>query len=191
MIDWYIIEEFEGGLKTDGYVPKKHGKVIGNSGVTIGGGVDLGSRSASSLRDLHVSPEIVEILMPYLGLKGIAADRQVSAYPVRLSRGQARALTEAVKAGIVREVSGAYEKGSGRAWEQLPDRAQTVIASLAFNFGSQLWVEMKTTWGMIVANDWARLSRWLRQFPGKQPELDKRRKQEGIHLMPLYLQDHK
>lgn len=191
MIDWRVItDDFEGGIRTTAYVPVKNGKVIGKSGVTIGGGVDLGSRTPESLRNLGVPPELVELLAPYMGMQGDGAWRWVQAHPLRISLAHARLITELVKASVVAEVRAAYEKASEKCWDDLPDRAQTVIASLAFNFGSQLWVEMHTTWSFVVSNNWSGLSRWLRQFPGKNPELDLRRKKEGIYLMPLYVSEH-
>ncbi len=57
------------GFTTDGIVPKENGKVLGQSGVTVGNGVDLGSKTVQQLKELGVAQDIIDKLTPYLGKK--------------------------------------------------------------------------------------------------------------------------
>src|SRR6056300_1160432 len=77
-IDWDFIGVKEGKRILSGYVPKTKNM---KSGVTIATGFDLGQRNLSDLAGLP--QDIIDILTPYLGIKGanaaeIASDLNVS-----------------------------------------------------------------------------------------------------------------
>jgi hypothetical protein len=80
-IDWEFIVAEEGDWSI-GYVPNvknpKSGKI--NSGTTIVNGFDLGQQTKSSLLALHLSDNLTNKLMPYVGARGpeavMAAQRQ-------------------------------------------------------------------------------------------------------------------
>ena len=58
------------GFTADGYVPMgSDGNVQGQSGVTVGNGVDLGAQSAEKLRALGVDENTIKVLSPYFGKK--------------------------------------------------------------------------------------------------------------------------
>ena len=78
-IDFDFIGQQE-GVKSSMYVPKKNGQVLGDSGPTIGIGLDLGQRNVSDLKGL--SPELIEKLSPYTGMKGSEADAFVENNPL-------------------------------------------------------------------------------------------------------------
>ena len=64
------VDMSEGGVKTESYIPKfKSGKVIGQSGVTIGRGVDLGQHSAKELRKMGMTEDLMKVFEPFIGLK--------------------------------------------------------------------------------------------------------------------------
>ncbi len=50
------------------YLKNSYGKVLGNSGVTVATGFDLGQRKNADLAGLP--PELIKKLQPYLGVKG-------------------------------------------------------------------------------------------------------------------------
>ena len=61
----------EGQSKNVGYIPMDRQKnVIGNSGVTIGVGFDLGQHNKQQLVDMGFSNKMIKTLSPYLGKKG-------------------------------------------------------------------------------------------------------------------------
>ncbi len=77
------------GFTTSGYVPKKDGDVQGQSGVTVGNGVDLGAQSAEKLRALGVDEDTIKTLSPYFGKKKQDAIDALKAQPLSLSQQQA------------------------------------------------------------------------------------------------------
>ena len=91
-IDYPFIMGLE-GYSTTGYVPEKDGKPLGESGVTIASGFDLGKRSISSLEGL---PEgLVMRLAPYLGVRGEAAQNIASS--LKITSEEADMLNEVAK----------------------------------------------------------------------------------------------
>ena len=64
-INWSFVDQQEGSGVTIGYVPKTDND---KSGVTIGSGFDLGSKTEETLSRLNLSPDIINELKPYLGL---------------------------------------------------------------------------------------------------------------------------
>lgn len=89
--DRAFIEEKEGGLPTAGYVPQKpDGTIIGNSGITIGAGVDLGQQSETDLRAAGEPEPIIEKVRPYLGRKKEEAKRFLAEHPLTLCEEEAK-----------------------------------------------------------------------------------------------------
>lgn len=174
-----FISKEEGGQKTKAYRPKVDG-----SGVTVGTGVDLGNRTEYELKHLGLSADLVDKLKPYLGKKDKLADAILERKPLRLTKDEAQELDVAVKADIQKSVSKRLEK-SGVELTSLPPEAQTVVHSLAYNFGPALDTALPTIWKAIIANDWGRVQELLRSTKWKQPELKARRLREANLLNPL------
>jgi hypothetical protein len=66
-VDRKFLRQWEGQSKI-AYIPHhKDGRLMGNSGVTVGTGVDLGAQNGKSSKDAGVSPALIEKLSPYLG----------------------------------------------------------------------------------------------------------------------------
>ena len=126
MIDWTFIGREE-GERLNGYVPDQAGS---NSGVTIAGGVDLSAWNIGSLSGLPLS--LRTKLNPYLGLRGRAAVAYLAANPLTLTNFEADALDAFARAAEVDLLTGRYDRDGQVTFDELPDRAQTVIASVAF-----------------------------------------------------------
>ena len=65
------------------------GEPVGQSGVTIGAGLDLGQQSEADLRRMGLERELIDLFRPYLGKKRISAMQALAAahevgYPVLL-----------------------------------------------------------------------------------------------------------
>ena len=88
-IDFDFILEKE-GFKTQGYVPDPENS---KSGVTIASGFDLGARVLEDLKGLP--DNIVELLTPFLSLKG--ANAQDVASNLEVSKDQGKHLTFGIK----------------------------------------------------------------------------------------------
>jgi len=180
--DRSFIEEQEGGLQTQASVPADDGAALGDSGATIGIGIDLGQRDAAELRRLGVDEALIEKVKPFLGLQGEAAKRALEAQPLRLSEAEARALSNKVLNDIIRRVAANFNADSRFDFFALPPEAQTVIADVAIQFGPNLANPDEGTpdfWGFVIRGEWGKAIEELRNF-GDQ--FDDRRNDEARRL---------
>ena len=75
------------GFETSGYVPKdREGNILGQSGVTIASGFDLGQRNINDLKGLP--EELIAKLSDYVGLKGEAADNAAKKLNITKEEGE-------------------------------------------------------------------------------------------------------
>lgn len=86
----------EEGFTTKGYVPQNTatGAVIGQSGVTVGKGFDIGQ--LSSLKGFDIEPDLAKKIEPYLGLKGTAALKKLRQQPLKLTEDEAHKLSKVI-----------------------------------------------------------------------------------------------
>ena len=98
MIDQKFLNCHE-GFTLCGYVPidPKSGEVLGHSGVTVGAGVDFGSKSTAYFTSLSISPALVDKVEPYFGLEQDLAACAAIERPLRLTLAEANTLTDAVR----------------------------------------------------------------------------------------------
>lgn len=138
------LERFEGAGRRKGYVPMYRGEVIGNSGVTIGTGVDLGQHTQEALQSMGVPATLVGVLVPYLGLKRSAAVAKLRQLPLELSAEAVVALDKAVIGHFIQTTelrfNKAVQKVNARAGKELlfaarPKEVQAVAVSLAYQLG--------------------------------------------------------
>ncbi|AZC16204.1 MULTISPECIES: pesticin C-terminus-like muramidase [Pseudomonas] len=159
-IDFNFISEREGGARTKGYVPAiAHSK----SGVTIATGFDLGQRKLADLQALKLPADLVRRLSPYLFLTTVDAQAALDENPLTISPDEARLIDEAFKAPFIEQLAKKYAAASGRDFAQLPAPAQTVIASVAFQYGD-LASRTPNFWRQVIACDWAQAVANLRNF---------------------------
>ena len=185
LIDADFVECHE-GLTKCGYVPidPVNGEVLGQSGVTIGGGVDLGSKDRKFFDRIGVAKAVSDKLEPYLGLKKGAAAAKIIANPLSLTVEQARDLTTKVKNSIVSSVEARYKndrKTGSLAFRSLPRAMRTAIADVWFQFGPP--DAYPKFWGFVTKNDWKGAIKELENFYGnpsiQQPGDRKRRQNEA------------
>ena len=127
MIDWNFIASLE-GFSARGYVPEPEKS---QSGVTIGGGVDLGQLNEARLKSLNLPETTYVKLAPYLGFKGEPALRLLTQKPLVLTREEALDVTR----GLEEEFEEALRFMYGDTWDQLSGEMQTIVASVAFQYG--------------------------------------------------------
>ncbi|AIB37600.1 MULTISPECIES: pesticin C-terminus-like muramidase [Pseudomonas] len=155
-IDMAFIAQLEGGSATRGYVPDPENS---RSGVTIGTGFDLGQQ-----KDLTMLPkDLSDRLLPYLGLIGAEAVARLERLPLNVSAEDARRIDEAYKAPFIERLASDYSKAAGRPFDALPAPMQTVIASVAFQYGN-LASRTPKFWAQVVAADWNAAESNLRNF---------------------------
>lgn len=156
-IDWRFIGELE-GFRLTGYVPDVDGS---NSGVTVAAGVDLGQLTQDGLKTL--SPALAAKLQPYLGLTGHTAQARLDVSPLTLTAADCLELDEMVEAGEATLLRAEYLKDAKADFTTLPDAAQTVIASVTFQYGTP-WKRTPVFWGCAVRKDWHGMVRTLKNF---------------------------
>ena len=193
-INWRKIGELEGN-RLDGYVPAQHGVPLGHSGVTVGMGVDLGSMKEGSLDALDIAQTLKNKLRPYLGLQGAAAQKKLKTDALRLDQDEIDQLNAAVQRSQIDALRRKYDAAvgpDGIKFNDLPEPAQTVIASVKFQWGD-IWhhknPEVQRFWTAAVAQDWAVLHAVLRQWtPGAYRT---RRNAEADYLALLAARDER
>ncbi|MFV0384891.1 pesticin C-terminus-like muramidase [Paracoccus sp. (in: a-proteobacteria)] len=169
LINWELISGFEGGSQLDGYVPDPEGS---QSGVTIATGFDLGQRTRGDLEDLFGKDNpLVEKLAPYTGLRQQKAVNALEARSLTISAAEANEIDRAVKADALFRLETSYNNAIGPddpTFAELPEAAQTVIASVAFQYGD---LESRTPnfWNHAVNQDWPALIAELRDFGDSYP----------------------
>ncbi len=170
-IKWGFISDLEGGQRLNGYVPAIE---VSESGVTIATGVDLGQRSEASIEALAIPDDLKTKLKPYAGLKKQAAADFLAEHPLTISREDAEALDRAIKQGSVSEVRERYDRAVAASpnmpkFDDLSDEAQTVICSVAFQYGSNLERRTPRFWNACTEGRWNDLVGELRNFGDAYP----------------------
>jgi hypothetical protein len=144
MIDYTYIEtvlgRFEGKGINRGYIPCERGTwypggadkgaVLGQSGVTIGTGVDLGQQTERGF--IGLSAELLDKLRPYLGLKKQAAKEALIKCPLILSLEEVRQIDELIHKRYIDETAVMFGKP---VFEMTPKQVQAVAVSLHYQFG--------------------------------------------------------
>ena len=156
-----------------GYVPCKHrnfhagmdrgecGPVIGQSGVTIGAGLDLGQQRDSDLKRMGIPTHLLPVLRPYLGKRTEDAISQLMARPLMLSVAECEELNAAVHGDYIRRVAGLYDVATHHLpFADLPWQAQAVITSLYYQLGRTS--KYPITWGYLCHGDWGAAAHELR-----------------------------
>ncbi len=177
-IDWKFISEREGGRALKGYVPAVD---TSKSGVTIGTGVDLGQRSESEIDALDIPPALKSRLKPYAGKTKNNAVAALQQHPLIVTDAEAEALDKAVKGPIVARLTAAYDAaaaaaGAALGFAALPAGAQTAIASVAFQYGTDLARRTPNFWKAATRQDWPVVIAELEDFGDSYPT---RRKAEA------------
>ena len=170
-IRWEFISQLEGGQQLKGYVPAVEES---KSGVTIATGVDLGQRSEDSINALAISRQLKTKLRPYVGLKKQDAVNFLAQHPLTISKEEADALDRASKEGSVSEVRDRYDRAiannpTAPKFNDLSEEAQTVICSVAFQYGSNLETRTPRFWRACTERRWRDVLSELRAFGDDYP----------------------
>jgi hypothetical protein len=175
MIDFNFISRLEGGRHTRGYVPNPE---TSRSGVTVGTGVDLGQMGDQDLDQLDLPDDLKEKLRPYLGKIKYEAVDFLNQNPLVLTAEAAESLDTEVKTRFIRGLVRQFDETADVSFEDLPDGVQTVIASVAFQYGS-LQKRTPNFWRQITSGDWQGAYRNLQNFGD---DYGTRRKKEAVLL---------
>ena len=184
-VDIEYINKEEGDNVLDGYTlpPEQFSK----SGVTVATGVDLGARNLNDLKGLD--SKIIEKLKPYLGLKGKNAKKQLDLIPLKLSEKESNTLNKFIQKKILTKLKTKWNNDSKIKFNKLSTEQATVLASVAFQYGSSF----KRTDGtqmnfykLALNNDWQGVYDELMDFKDKSESVNKRHKR-AAKILKKYL----
>jgi len=186
MIDFSFIQELEGNL-TVGYVPDPENSI---SGVTVGCGFDLGCRSKSELIEAF-NTELASKLTVYAGLKKMDAVSALQEKPLRLSEEETASINAYAKEQAVSRLNKAWEQSSDTkySFDYLPSEIQTVIASVAFQYGDlarrtpRFWFQVTNDLWLDVLDNLKNFGDRYRTRRGKEADLLRSYLQESLRLI--------
>ena len=178
-----------------GYVPinSSTGQVLGQSGVTVGSGVDLGTKTSDMLISIGVPRTIAHKLDPYYGLKANEAACAAIERPLTLSCSEAESLTEKVQNDgvMITQVQQRYDQEkapNSTLFDDLPRGVRTAIVDIWFQFGPP--EAYSTFWGYVKSNDWGNAIAELRDFYGPEANPsngDRRRRNDDADILEAAL----
>ncbi|MEW9680893.1 pesticin C-terminus-like muramidase [Pseudomonas sp. TE50-2] len=177
LFDRDFLSDKEGGLQTSGYVPMVAGKPAGTSGVTLGTGVDLGSKTSDSLLADGVPPSLVAILGEYTGLRGQQAVSKLKNKPLTITETQAKELSDVYFDKLSSAVERRFNNAAGAdKFRNISYNTRTAIIDLSFQYSDNLPARTPKAWQMMLDGNWTGLIQELNNFGDAYPS---RRKSEA------------
>lgn len=189
-IDYSFIrkQELAGGkMITKATVPAANDS---DSGVTIGVGVDLGSKDRAYFEKLGVDSKVIDRLEPYFKLKGKPAKDFLNKNPLTLPEDVLEDISLRVKKDETEKVIKAFEASTsklpkdhpskGMRFSQLPKEIQTVVASNYYQYGKKL--EGYNFWKQLLDQDWSALYKNLSDFKDRSEGVNARKKREAEYM---------
>lgn len=173
-VNFGFISGLEGGPVLRGYVPDPKNS---NSGVTIATGFDLGQRSASELHRL-LPYFLAQKLSVYCGFKKLDAVSVLNQLPLTITAAEAEEIDLSVKHQMLTKLVQRYNRAAKVAFDGLPEPMQTVIASVAFQYGD-LSKRCPKFWRAATQADSDAMALELRDFGDRYPS---RRHREANYL---------
>jgi hypothetical protein len=178
-IDWEFIGQLEGQSVLTGYVPMDKNGVLGESGVTVATGVDLGQINKREFGYFILTAELVSKLQFYIGLKGKEAVEALATTPLTLTKEESDMLDNEDRSPLLETLCNMWYMATGEYLWDLPSTAQTVIASVAFQYGPGLRRTCPRFWSACIQQNWEKTIEELRNFEDKYPT---RRGKEADYL---------
>lgn len=162
-IDFKFISELEGNSLT-GYVPDPDNS---QSGVTIASGFDLGGRDEIEIRGTFKSP-LADKLASYCGLKRQDAVDCLASNPLIVTEQEAQSINEYAHKQAEHKLKRAWSHDSDLPFDDLSDECQTVVASVAFQYGD-LASQTPNFWSQACNLRWFAAVKNLRNFGDDYP----------------------
>ncbi|MBS0425485.1 MAG: peptidase [Proteobacteria bacterium] len=179
-IDYKFLSDLEGGCETVGDVPAAQ---VSKSGVTIATGFDLGQRSEADLNKIGLPVSLVIKLKPYLGKKAQEAANYLKTSPLKITLEEGKSIDKAVKSEHVSSLKTKYfaspHNTAKKDFFALPAEAQTVIASVSFQYSINLEMATPKFWKAAASQDWKEAVKIMVNFGDAYPT---RRKKEAALL---------
>lgn len=163
-----VLKQFEGNEYT-AYVPP-----VGQSGVTIGIGVDLGHMNFAPRIESNI---LRERIAPYYGKFREDAEKELKSRPLSLRKEEVDYLSMLAIEIHLDELKRLYTKASLHPFGLLTDNQKAVMMSVKYQYGD---IRKRTPkfWGFCVARDWRGAYNELMNFGDKYPT--RRRREAGM-----------
>lgn len=162
-IDWDFIRKLE-GFELKGYIPKDRDKNNKTpSGVTVACGFDLGQHNSNDLLQMQLKGDLVLKLALYTGITGDKAAKVLKEHPLILTKDEGVEVDNAVKRLHQDRVIDEYNANSELNFTSLPRACQTVIMSVAFQYGS-LKKKTPNFFKSVTEGDWQKAYNQLMNF---------------------------
>ena len=179
MIDFTFIAALEGSTK-EGCVPDAQNSM---SGVTIGCGFDIGQRSEQEIRATF-EQALADKLVIYSGLKKESAVNKLTDVPLKISSEEEAIINSACHAEAERRLKRDWANSDAVvSFESLATACQTVIASVAFQYG-HLATKTPNFWRQVTQLDWHAALDNLRNFGDRYPT----RRNKEADLLASYIE---
>lgn len=152
-VDWEFIASLEGKAISKGYVPGKPW-LHNTSGVTIASGFDLGTKNEIELKKMGISSGIIEKVKPYFGKQKQIAQDFLDQNLLSLSSEEVSEIDDKNHAYEINQMQKIYDSVSSVPFKDIPSQAQTVIMSLAHQYGLKGLTET-SVWPLLTAQKWS------------------------------------
>ena len=163
-IDFDFIHQLE-GFSYKGYVPAPE---TSKSGVTVAAGFDIGQCSAQEITS-NFTQELADKLLPYVGKIKQEACAALEHIPLTITDDDAKQITDFTTGTAVARLNNEWNNSaSSLEFDQLATQCATVIASVAFQYGS-LPKRTPNFWYQVTEGHWHDALANLRNFGDKYP----------------------
>ena len=163
-VDWEFIGLSEGdGTKAS--VPNNNGRAIGNSGVTVAHGFDLGAQDLHELELYGIPPDLIAKFKPYLGVRRQEAIDLLHKMPLTITEAEQTLVDLKVRTRAYRDTAANFNKSAtgGVKFEDLPEEAKTVLVDLWFQYPHPA-KSIPKFWGHATSGRWQDAHRELNDF---------------------------
>ena len=163
-IDWGFIAEQEGAAVRQFYVPNDPD--AGNeSGVTIASGFDIGQHNVREINNIFAGhTNIINILTPFADTTGQEARNLLTRVrPAALDNDTVREIDDINNTHRAAELEQTFNGASELEFNELPEQHQTVIASVAFQYGIN-GIQTHNFWGQVTRGQWTEAIANLRNY---------------------------
>lgn len=156
------------GFELDGYIPKDDdGIIVGQSGVTVASGLDLGQQNKESLEAMGLPTSLIEKFERYFGLTKEDAEKELAANSLSITEEEANLIDNNLMIYDFNRLGNEWNKtqdldNGGVDWNLLEPEKQTVLLSVFRQYGSTR--RFPKFWTKATSGNWNAAIDELRNF---------------------------
>lgn len=152
-------------IQVEGNEYKPYVPPVGQSGVTVGIGVDIGHMNFAGILE---SNNLLEKISPYYGKYRAEAEQFLAENPLKLTKEEVDYLSTLAIETHLNELKNWYDAKSIVPFDMLTDNQKTVMLSVKYQYGN-LPRRTPKFWGFCVNRDWHSAYAELMNFGDKYP----------------------